>query len=253
MRMRSLQPPSPRRRSQAIESSGPGDCHDQPIPVGSVMSKPLDRSVFEAGFTVPVKAHRAFQQALGRPLERGQTLPIVLWWDGTDYWAMAIFENARESNREIMQIRYNTNSSLKQRLASEFRNYRERVFTDAALRRSAGEERPRTRTHDAPTVRVQASNRPGHLVLSFSQPKYPGAQTECRSSLPHPTEPQGVGVSPPASTPISSESLAGNTTRTPPSHAREYDPPDGWNEISHEDRELVQSIVNRLLRTSSEG
>lgn len=89
---------------------------------GLIGRKRVDWSVFEYGATIPAALHEAFRAANGGVrLARGEARPVDLLVDGNPYTATFINVDRTGVRSDTLQIRYDSNSELKEYLRFRFR------------------------------------------------------------------------------------------------------------------------------------
>lgn len=87
-------------------------------------SKSVDRSMLREGVNIPVKLHQNLYKALGKRLEHGQSVPIVIVIDNVAYDAELKnqnFDREKYHRRDVVQIRYRRKSPLSVRLREIFK------------------------------------------------------------------------------------------------------------------------------------
>lgn len=133
-----------------------------------LFAKPIDRSLFHWGTTIPGPQLGRLEAWLDRTLLEGDSVEVVLALDGIDFPAVIRKADRRESPGESVQLRYDTEESFKSHLASIDPAYFRRVENEHAVRRVAGERRPRTDTEGAPSIALWLSDVPGRIDIKVT-------------------------------------------------------------------------------------
>ncbi len=106
---------------------------------GLIGRKRVDWSVFEDGTTIPAALHDAFRMANGGArLARGEAHPAQLLIDGHPYRASFINVDRKGVRSDTLQIRYDSNTALKEYLRLRFRTSYEFLQANRSGRVSPG-------------------------------------------------------------------------------------------------------------------
>ncbi|NCC76999.1 MAG: hypothetical protein EOM08_11270, partial [Clostridia bacterium] len=118
--------------------------------------KEVDWSVFHQGFSIPVDVQIMFKQFWPKSLDRGQSLPIQLEWDGHKYPAILknqTFDVNKHPNHpsDIVQIRYSKESEIARALRNRFGNLYQRMLF---IRESMGTGKKRITIPDQERIHI---------------------------------------------------------------------------------------------------
>ena len=96
-----------------------------------IMKKRVDKSTLYQGVSIPVMFQELFYEKIGHRLSRGETMTIKAMIDGLTYDVKLTnqpFDERKYPGRsDILQIRYDGNTALKEVLRSKFKNTWESV------------------------------------------------------------------------------------------------------------------------------
>ena len=77
-----------------------------------LFTKKVDKSLLEAGLTIPVAKQEAVLTAVGAVLGRGSRVTIDIYVGELAYPAILTHVNIASANREVYQIRYSAGSDI---------------------------------------------------------------------------------------------------------------------------------------------
>jgi len=133
--------------------------------------KEVDWSVFHQGFSIPVDVQIMFKQFWPKSLDRGQSLPIQLEWDGHQYPAILknqSFDVRKHPNHpsDIIQIRYTKESEIARALRNRFDNLYQRM---QSMREKMGTGKKRITIPDQERIHINIgiTTDPCHWLLDL--------------------------------------------------------------------------------------
>ena len=106
-----------------------------------VYKKEVDWSLLNQGFSIPLDIQVVFQNNIKKFIRRGESKDIFLVLDGVTYKVKLVnqkFDETKYPNhKDILQIRYNPNSEIVDKLRNNFSNtyrylYEQRTFISEA-------------------------------------------------------------------------------------------------------------------------